>query len=186
MNNTSITLSAGRYNGYRMLTFLIPLNTHNSVSGRQRNLKLRHLLRWFGYGVCRSVWDYFCMSPKADARLRYGALCVRCKRFCKAEAVAELGMVQELLRRLRAENLCSALYVLDDNGVGEASLIAAMSVAGNAGALAVKVSELNGKAVLDGHVPYFARQILRSMADRPVEAYAKAPYDYEKLFQFDV
>lgn len=85
------------------------------------------------------------MSPKAGTRLRYGALCVRFKRFCKAEAVEEQGMVQELLRRLRAENLCSALYVLDDNGVGEASLIAAMSVAGNAGPLAIKVSELNGK-----------------------------------------
>lgn len=123
------------------------------------------------------------MSQKSDARLRYGALCVRCKRFCKAEAVAEQGMVQELLRRLRAENLCSALYVLDDNGVGEASLISAMSVAGNVRPLSVRVSELNGKEVFGGHVPYFARQILRFMADRPVEAYAKSPYDYEKLFQ---
>ena len=182
MNNTSITLSVGRYNGYRMLTFLIPLNAHDSSTGRMRNLKLRHLLRWFAYGFCRGGWYYYRMKPKTAASLRYGALCVRFKRFCKAEAVAEQGMVQELLRRLRAENLCSALYVLDDNGVGEASLIAAMSVAGNAGPLAIKVSELNGKEVFGGHVPYFARQSLSNMVDRPVEAYSTVLCDYQKLF----
>lgn len=182
MCNTSTNTSGGRYNGYRMLSFLVPLNAPSSTLGRLRNLKLRHLLRWFGYGGCRSVWDYFLMSPKAGTRLRYGALCVRFKRLCKAEAVAEQGMVQELLRRLRAENLCSALYVLDDNGVGEASLIAAMSVAGNAGPLAIKVSELNGKEVFGGHVPYFARQSLSNMVDRPVEAYSAVLSDYEKLF----
>ncbi len=182
MCNTSTNTSGGRYNGYRMLSFLVPLNAPSSTLGRLRNLKLRHLLRWFGYGGCRSVWDYFLMSPKAGTRLRYGALCVRFKRFCKAEAVAEQGMVQELLHRLRAENLCSALYVLDDNGVGEASLIAAMSVAGNAGPLAIKVSELNGKEVFGGHVPYFARRSLSNMVDRPVEAYSAVLSDYEKLF----
>ena len=182
MCNTSTNTSGGRYNGYRMLSFLVPLNAPSSTLGRLRNLKLRHLLRWFGYGGCRSVWDYFLMSPKAGTRLRYGALCVRFKRFCKAEAVVEQGMVQELLRRLRAENLCSALYVLDDNGVGETSLIAAMSVAGNAGPLAIKVSELNGKEVFGGHVPYFARQSLSNMVDRPVEVYSTVLCDYEKLF----
>lgn len=133
MSNTSIKHSVGLYNGYRMLTFLIPLNSPNSALGRQRNLKLRHLLRWFGYGGCRSVWKYFLMPPKSDTCLRYGALCVRCKRFCKAEEVVNQALVQELVRRLRAENLCSALYVLDDNGVGETSLISGISVAEKAG-----------------------------------------------------
>lgn len=98
----------------------------------------------------------------------------------------EQAMVQELLRRLRAENLCSALYILDDNGEGEASLIAGIPVAGNAVKsvpLAVKVAELNGEEVFGGgHVPYFARQGLRNMADRPVAAYSDTLTDYDAQF----
>ncbi|MBQ8517348.1 MAG: hypothetical protein IJ498_07200 [Akkermansia sp.] len=186
MNNTSINPSAGRCNGYRMLTFLIPLNAPTTAPGRQRNLKLRHLLRWFAYGFCRFGWCYYRMSPKSDARLQYGALCVSCKRFCKKEKVVEQAMVQELLHRLHAENLCSALYILDDNGEGEASLIAGIPVAGNAVKsvpLAVKVAELNGEEVFGGgHVPYFARQGLRNMADRPVAAYSDTLTDYDAQF----
>lgn len=183
MNNTSITLSAGRCNGYRTLTFLIPLNAPTTAPGRQRNLKLRHLLRWFAYGFCRGGWRYYRMKPKTADGLRYGTLCVSCKRFCKAEEVVNQAMVQELLRRLRAENLCAALYILDDSGVGEASLIAGISFSEKAGALVVKAAELKGEEMFGGgHVPYFARQGLRNMADRPVEAYSDALCDYEELF----
>ena len=183
MNNTSISSSAGRCNGYRTLTFLIPLNAPTTAPGRQRNLKLRHLLRWFAYGFCRGGWYYYRMKPKTADGLRYGALCVSCKRFCKAEEVVNQAMVQELLRRLRAENLCAALYILDDSGVGEASLITGISVAEKAGALAVKAAELKGEEMFGGaHVPYFARQCLRNMADRPVEDYSDALGDYEELF----
>lgn len=183
MSNKSINPADGRYNGYRVLTFLIPLNAPTSVLGRQRNLKLRHLLRWFAYLYSHSGFHYYRMSPKSDARLRYGALCVCCKRFCKADAVAEQLAVQELVRRLRAENLCSSLYILDDNGVGEASLITGISVSGKAGALVVNASELNGEVMFGGtHVPYFARRGLRNMADRPVEAYSAVLRYYEELF----
>lgn len=186
MNNTSINPSAGRCNGYRTLTFLIPLNAPTTAPGRQRNLKLRHLLRWFAYGFCRGGWRYYRMKPKTADGLRYGTLCVSCKRFCKKEEVVEQAMVQELLRRLHAENLCSALYILDDNGEGEASLIAGIPVAGNAVKsvpLAVKVAELNGEEVFGGgHVPYFARQGLRNMADRPVAAYSDTLTDYDAQF----
>ena len=183
MNNTSISPSAGRCNGYRTLTFLIPLNAPTTAPGRQRNLKLRHLLRWFAYGFCRGGWRYYRMKPKTADGLRYGALCVSCKRFCKAEEVVNQAMVQELLRRLRAENLCAALYILDDSGVGEASLIAGISFSEKAGALVVKAAELKGEEVFGGgHVPYFARQGLRNMADRPVAAYSDTLTDYDAQF----
>ena len=183
MNNTSISSSAGRCNGYRTLTFLIPLNAPTTAPGRQRNLKLRHLLRWFAYGFCRGGWRYYRMKPKTADGLRYGTLCVSCKRFCKAEEVVNQAMVHELLRRLRAENLCAALYILDDSGVGEASLITGVSVTEKAGALAVKAAELKGEEVFGGgHVPYFARQGLRNMADRPVAAYSDTLTDYDAQF----
>ena len=65
--------------------------------------------------------------------------------------------------------------------MGEVSLITGISVAEKAGALAVKAAELKGEEVFGGgHVPYFARQGLRNMADRPVAAYSDTLTDYDE------
>lgn len=175
-----------KYNGYRMLSFLIPLNTHESPLGRQRNLKLLHLLHWFAYGVSHAGFSYFRMSPKSEESLRYGALCVRCKRTWKADSVSTQPMVQELIRRLCLEKLCTSLYIFDDNGVGVAEPIAAIPIArqpNKSTPPVFPVSELTGTELFAGHVPYFARSGLLAMADKPVAAYATTPCHYAERFQ---
>ena len=172
------------YNGYRMLSFLVPLNSHTSQDGRLRNLKLLHLLRWFAYGVAHAGFSYFRMRSLPDACLQHGALCVRCKRTCKTDSVSTLPLVQELVRRLCLEKLCSTLYILNDNGAGETELIAAIPVAKHPDKSkppVFPVSALRGSELFPGHVPYFARQGLLAMADRPVEEFTKASQQYERL-----
>ena len=117
------------YQGYRMINIIMPLNSHYSPLGRQRNMKLHYLLRLRSYQLrCY----YYLMAPQSGTALQHGALCFRFKRQFKIEALLEQKWLNWLQESLQAEELCPCLFVYDDNGVGNASHIVTIPISPNA------------------------------------------------------
>lgn len=72
-----------------MLTVVVPLNPHNTMKGRQRNMKMHHLMR---HRIYRLGGRYYRLAPQKNAALRHGALCFRFMRQFKREALlARIG-----------------------------------------------------------------------------------------------
>ncbi len=159
------------YNGYRMLTLLVPLNPHDNAQDRCRNVKLSGVLRWYMY--TRFPGNYYRLSPQADSRLRHGALCISAKRNCKWTETQfyEFLALEQLLGYLRRENLCSCVQILDDNGTGAATPLPLICMSGDTDKpICPDAAQLHkGPSMDPAHIPYFARQMLLLMRDKPVE-----------------
>ena len=117
------------YQGYRMLTVVIPLNSHESPLGRQRNMKLHYLLRLRSYQL---RYYYYRKAPQSDTALQHGALCFRLKRQFKTEVLLEQKWLNWLQESLQEEELCPCIFVYDDRGVGNASHIVTIPISPNA------------------------------------------------------
>lgn len=162
-----------------MLTVIIPLNSHNSPPGRQRNMKLHHLLRLRSYQLrCY----YYLMAPHSGAALRHGALCFRFKRQFKIEALLEQKWLNGLIESLQAEALCPCIFVYDDSGVGNATHLATIPIAPT-----LLSEELGiGKNMDPAHVPVFALQRLIIPANTPVQDIHPTPESYNSWFNVNV
>lgn len=171
------------YQGYRMLTVIMPLNSHHSPQGRQRNMKLHHLLRLRSY---RLRCYYYLMAPHRDATLRHGALCFRFKRQFKIETLLEQKWLTWLMESLQAENLCPGIFVYDDSGVGNATHLGTIPTTPNAplpDAPTLLSNELGiGKNMNPTHVPIFAIQMLVKPANTPVQDIHPSPESYNSWF----
>lgn len=122
MNNTTEATEGSvgsKYQGYRILTLLVPLNAPTTTKGKKKNMKLHHIMRMFVYTL-RQRTGYHRIAPQADTRLRYGALCVQWKRQMKLEHVLESAEVQRVLERLQTEAICPFAQLFDDDGTGDA------------------------------------------------------------------
>ncbi len=175
------------YQGYRLLAVIIPLNSHHSPLGRQRNMKLHHLLRLRSYQLrCY----YYLMAPHSDAALRHGALCFMFKRQFKKEALLEQEWLNWLTESMLAEALCPCIFVYDDNGVGNATHLATIPIAPNAPlptAPTLLSEELGiGKNMDPAHVPVFAFQRLIIPANTPVQDIHPTPESYNSWFNVNV
>ena len=176
------------YQGYRMLTVIIPLNSHHSPPGRQRNLKLHYLLRLRSYQLrCY----YYLMAPQSDVSLQKGALCFRLKRQFKKEALLEQKWLNWLLESLQAEELCPSLFVYDDSGVGNAihlSTIPVTSAAPVPDAPTFSAAEIeNGDSMHPRrHIPIFAVQGIVKPAKTPAQDIHPTPESYNRTFNVNV
>ncbi|MBQ4594314.1 MAG: hypothetical protein IJA81_06755 [Akkermansia sp.] len=175
------------YQGYRMLTVIMPLNLHRNPQGRQRNMKLHHLLRLRSYQLrCY----YYLMAPHSGVALRHGALCFRFKRQFKIEALLEQEWLNWLTESLLAEALCPCIFVYDDSGVGNATHLATIPITANAPlptAPTLLSSELGvGKNMDPAHVPVFAFQRLIIPANTPVQDIHPTPESYNSWFNVNV
>lgn len=174
------------YNGYRMITLLVPLHPHDTEQDRCRNVKLSGVLRWYMYSHFQG--NYYLLEPQSDSRIKHGALCISAKRRCKFEekSVREALALEQLLGYLRRENLCPYVQILDDGGVGEPRALPLISV--NASTAQSKpiltdASALHrGPSMNPAHIPYFARQVLLIMRDKPVEQCQLAEEAYKRRF----
>lgn len=162
------------YDGYRMMTLLVPLNAHDTKHNRRRNVKLKAVMRWYMYSVCPG--NYYRLAPQPDPRLQYGALCISHKRSCKfePERIYKLFKLELLLHYLRKDNLCPFVLVLDDGGVGEAISLPIISVHDSIETdipIKIDAEQLHkGLNMNPYHTPYFARQMLSSNRDKPLES----------------
>lgn len=174
------------YNGYRMITLLVPLNPHDTEQDRCRNVKLSGVLRWYLYSHFQG--DYYLLKPQADSRLKHGALCISAKRRCKFEEkqVYEALALEQLLSYLRREALCPYVQVLDDGGVGAPLALPLISVndsSAQSPPIQLDATALHrGPSMEPAHIPYFARQVLLLMRDKPVAQCKLTEESYKRLF----
>lgn len=175
------------YQGYRMLNVIMPLNSHHSPQGRQRNMKLHHLLRLRSY---RMRCYYYLMAPHSGAALRHGALCFRFKRQFKIEALLEQKWLTCLTKSLQAEELCPCIFVYDDRGAGNACHLTTIPIISNTPlphAPTLLSEELGiGKNMDPAHVPVFALQRLITPANTPVQDTHPKPESYNSRFNINV
>ena len=175
------------YQGFRMINIIMPLNSHLSPQGRQRNMKLHYLLRLRSYQLrC----FYYLMAPHSDAALRYGALCFRFMRQFKKEALLEQKWLKWLMESLQAEELCPCIFAYDDSGVGNGIHIATIPISPNGSlpeAPTLLSDELGiGKNMDPAHVPVFAIQRLVIPANTPVQNIHPSPESYNSWFNVNV
>lgn len=176
------------YQGYRMLTVIIPLNSHHSPPGRQRNLKLHYLLRLRSY-LLRCY--YYRKDPQSNTALQYGALCFRLKRQFKKEALLEQKWLTWLQASLQEEELCPCLFVYDDSGVGNATHLATIPIVPNSplpAAPTFRADEIeNGDSMHPRwHIPIFAIQGIVKPAKTPLQDIHPKPESYNKCFNVNV
>lgn len=183
MNHTTEATVDSKYQGYRVLTLLVPLNAPTTTVGMKKNMKLHHIMRMFVYTL-RQRTGYHRIAPQADTRLRYGALCVQWKRQMKSEHVLESAEVQSVLERLQSEAICPFAQLFDDDGTGDAPPLHSLHFNGHATKskpLQLSAATLRKGVCMDrAHVPTFARQILTVAANGPYHKLSLA--DYETLF----
>ena len=171
-----------------MLTVIMPLSSHHSPPGRQRNMKLHYLLRLRSYQLrC----FYYLMAPHSDAALRYGALCFRFKRQFKKEAQLEQKWLTWLQESLQEEELCSCIFVYDDSGVGNAMHLATIPIAPKSplpAAPTFSADEIeNGDSMHPRwHIPIFAFQGIVKPAKTPVQDIHPTPESYNRTFNVNV
>ena len=173
------------YQGYRMLTVVVPLNPHHTMQGRQRNMKMHYLMRLRTY---RLRCHYYRLAPQQNTALRYGALCFRFKRQFKKEALLSQDWLSELTAKLQAEELCPCVYVYDDGGVGDAKHLGTglpqhVHHLQHGAAISASVIK-DGTNMNPTHVPYFAHQMLIIPAKMPVEALHPSAENYREWFDF--
>lgn len=173
------------YQGYRMLTVVVPLNPHHTMQGRQRNMKMHYLMRLRTY---RLRCHYYRLAPQQNTVLRHGALCFRFKRRCKKEALLSQDWLTELTAKLEGEELTPCVYLYDDGGVGDAEHLATIRVIPHAAI--PEAPTIRSAVIRDGfdmnptHVPYFAHQMLIIPAKMPVEALHPSEESYREWFDF--
>lgn len=173
------------YQGYRMLTVVVPLNSHNCPLNRQRNMKMHYVMR-LRFCQLSGVRNYLRLSPQSESTLRHGALCFRFKRQFKPENLHKQEWLTRLIKNLQAEELCPYLFVYDDAGMGEATHLDTIRVSSNEAlpkAPNLKVSTLqNGFNMHPTHVPHFAFQMLITPANQPVKDIRVSPESYRSYF----
>ncbi len=173
------------YHGYRMLTVVVPLNSHESPLNRQRNMKIHYVLR-LHFCQLNGASHYVRISPQSESTLRHGALCFRSKRQFKPENLHKQEWLPRLIKNLQAEELSPYLFVYDDEGVGEATLLDTIRVSSNEAlpkAPVLKVVTLqNGFNMHPTHVPHFAFQMLITPANQPVKDIRVSPESYRSYF----
>lgn len=171
-----------------MLTVIMPLNSHLSPPGRQRNLKLHYLLRLRSYQLrC----FYYLMAPHSDASLQHGSLCFRLKRQFKKEALLEQKWLNWLQKSLQTEELSPSIFVYDDNGVGNSTHLATIPIAPNTtlpAAPTFRADEIeNGDSMHPRwHIPIFAFQGIVSPAKTPAQDIHPTPESYNRTFNVNV
>ncbi len=178
---TTDTLQA--YQGYRMMTVVVPFNAHHDPQNRQRNRKMHCLMRMRAYFI-RGGRHYYRIPAQNAPSLQYGALCLRTMRQCKKENLLSLNWLSKLIEQLKEENLCPCIFVFDDNGVDNATHLATIPISSiallpQAPTISVDAPE-DDVCMAPGHVPAFAFQMLTVPAAKPVETFSTDAESYCK------
>ncbi len=152
----------GNQSRYRYMTLVAPMAPHHSLSGRQHNMKLYCVLRWFLYTQTPGS-RFFCV-PKQAAAMPYGAQCIRVLCSVSREKFLGSPCFQELLRIMKAEKLAPCLHVFDGYADGKDKPMPTIDITGYA-----RRKKLHGADIVVGrgldraHIPYFAHQMLLNM-----------------------
>lgn len=164
MNTTHDAPSCGKKGGksrYRYITLVAPMSAHDALQGRQRNMKLYHVLRWFLY--TQPHGSNFHSVPTSSAALPYGAQCLRARCDVSRDAFLQSPAVQELLQQLREEKLTPCLYLFDGFADGADKPLPVIVICGHTPSNRLQASEISlGPSFNRGHVPTFARQMLQA------------------------
>ena len=174
------------YQGFRMLTVVVPLNSHQETRGRQCNMKMHFLMRLLAYRV-QSERTYYRMKAQNEKPLHHGALCLKFRRCFKLSALSEQKWLTSILEKIQEEELCSCIYMYDDNGEGDASLFCSSPIIPNVElpqSPVISAIPPEDRVCMDpAHVPYFMRQGLVLMANKQVEDINISDESYSEWFE---
>ena len=172
-------------NSEHTITLILPLNAHGTPAGRQRNLKLHDVMRWFAY--MQNVYPrfYYCVNPGSHSALPHGALCLQFGCNQKKGTDPQSPAYQELLHRLQAEKLTPWVLPIESCGRHHTHLPHTAITPATPPHQHEPASYLalpRHKYMESGHVPTFARAYLHTRADRPLGSIACEPASYNALF----
>lgn len=158
--------------------------THDTETGRQHNIKLSYVLRWFLY----ARGGHFLFSiPKSTAVLPYGGQCLpeRYTGGTSGGSFPASSVEQELIRLLKAEKLTPCLYIFQGFADGRDTMMPTIDIIGYARRKKLPYSDIvPGKSLDPANIPCFARQMLHSMKTTPVDAITCSESGYRSRFGF--
>ena len=158
---------------FRSISILVPLNPPASQEKRQRNKKLYYLLRWLRYSLHRGNGNtFYRIEPQdAPACMPHGAYRLHAQLQMKMDAFLHSAPWEELISRMRAESLASAVYLVEHKTNGEDIALPPLRICGPAPQPLKLPDAMPGTEIDLCHTPYFARQMLTAPLDKPVEEY---------------
>lgn len=159
---------------FRSISIIVPLNSPDTKKNRQRNKKLYYLLRWLRYGLHRGNGNSYCWIEPQEAppTMPHGAYRLHAQLQMKMDAFLHSAPWEELITRMRAESLASAVYLVEHKTNGEDVALYPLRI----GSLHPRPLTLpilmEGTEIDHCHTPHFARQMLTAPLDKPVEEYS--------------
>ncbi|MBQ9836111.1 MAG: hypothetical protein IJO34_07335 [Akkermansia sp.] len=159
---TPVCGKKGNPSRYRFITLVAPMAPHDTLGGRQHNMKLYCVLRWFLYGLPPGS-RFFCV-PKPAEPMPYGAQCIRALCSVSRETFLGTPWFQELLCILKTEKLTPCLYMFDGYADGKDKPMPTIDIIGYARRKKLHVADIVvGRGLDRAHIPYFAHQMLLNM-----------------------
>ncbi len=158
---------------FRSISIIVPLNNPDTQENRQRNKKLYYLLRWLRYSLHRVNGNTFYRIEPQDAppAMPHGAYRLHAQLQMKMDAFLHSTPWVELISRLRAESLASAVYLVEHKTNGEDAVLPPIGIYGPPPQPLTAPFSMNGTEIDLYHTPFFARHMLTTAIDTPVAQY---------------
>ena len=168
---------------YRYISLVAPMAAHDTQDGRQHNMKLYYVLRWYLYTQTPGS-SFFCI-PTASATLPHGGQCLRAHCAISRTDFLKSPSFQEVLRVLKDEQLTPCLYMFDGYADGADTPMPTIVIADTAKRTELLTTDIvEGCSLNRSHIPWFARQMLQDMKNRPVSSIKCDEKSYLSHFGF--
>lgn len=168
---------------YRYISLVAPMASHDTQDGRQHNMKLYYVLRWYLYTQTPGS-SFFCIST-ASVPLPHGGLCLRAHCAISQADYLNSTVFRELLRVLKDEQLTPCLYMFDGYADGADKTMPTIVIADTADKTELRSKDIvEGRSLNRSHIPWFARQMLHYMKNKPVSSITCDEESYLSHFGF--
>ena len=166
---------------YRYISLVAPMGPHDTPGGRQHNMKLYYVLRWFLYTQTPGS-AFFSIKAKSPV-LPHGGQCLRAHCAISQSDFLNSAPFQALLSLLRADQLTPCLYMFDGYADGADKKMPTIDIIGHKRRNILHWPDITpGNSLSRSHIPYFARQILENGKNKPVQEIAVNENNYRTHF----
>lgn len=171
----------GSKSRYRYITLVAPMVSHDTLEGRQHNMKLYHVLRWFLYNQPQG--SLFHAVQAVPGVLPYGGQCLRARCDKSRDAFLTSVSFSEIVAQMKEERLTPCLYMFDGFADGADKVMDTINISGHVNREQLMPADIViGRSLNLAHVPTFARQILLAGKRKNVESISCDESDYKEHF----
>lgn len=166
---------------YRYITLVAPMVSHDTLEGRQHNMKLYHVFRWFLYQ--QPSGSLFHAVQSVPGVMPYGGqgLYARCDK--SRGAFLSSPVFLEMLEQMKEERLTPCLYMFDGFADGADKVMDIIHIYGDADRKQLMPADIvPGCSLNRAHVPTFARQMLLAGKQRNAETLPCEESHYQEHF----